>query len=124
MLDYDWCDLDFAPLPVFDSESESELIDDESDTIFECKKQCLLYDELHWLNDLDELDKTLDDYKVAQSTESTKVITQQINDQNSTNTKKSSFSSEEYYIFQQPCKVPTTYTYKRKKPVVTKASRA
>ena len=37
MLDYDWCDLDFAPLPVFDSESESELIDDESDTIFECK---------------------------------------------------------------------------------------
>ena len=38
MLDYDWCDLDFAPLPVFDSESESELIDDESDTIFECKK--------------------------------------------------------------------------------------
>ena len=39
MLDYDWCDLDFAPLPVFDSESESELIDDESDTIFECRKQ-------------------------------------------------------------------------------------
>ena len=124
MLDYDWCDLDFAPLPVFDSESESELIDDESDTIFECKKQCLLYDELHWLNDLDELDKTLDDYKVAQSTESTKVITQQINDQNSTNTKKSSFSSEEYYIFQQPCKVPSTYKYKRKKPAVTKVSRA
>ena len=124
MLDYDWCDLDFAPLPVFDSESESELIDDESDTIFECKKQCLLYDELHWLNDLDELDKALDDYKVAQFTESTKVITQQINDQNSTSTQKSSFSSEEYYIFQQPCKVPTTYKYKRKKPTVTKASRA
>ena len=124
MLDYDWCDLDFAPLPVFDSESESELIDDESDTIFECKKQCILYDELHWLNDLDELDKTLDDYKVAQSTESTKVITQQINAHNSTSTQKSSFSSEEYYIFQQPCKVPTTYKYKRKKPVVTKASRA
>ena len=99
MLDYDWCDLDFAPLPVFDSESETELIDDESDTIFECKKQCLLYDELHWLNDLDELDKTLDNYKGVQSTESTKVITRQINDQNSTNTKKSSFSSEEYYIF-------------------------
>ena len=124
MLDYDWSDLDFAPLPVFDSESDSELIDDDSDTIFECKKQCLLYDELHWLNDLDELDKTLDDYKGAQSTESTKVITQQINDQHSTNTKKSSFSSEEYYIFQQPCKVPSTYKYKRKKPVVTKASRA
>ena len=84
----------------------------------------LLYNELHWLNDLDELDKTLDDYKGAQSTESTKVITQQINDQNSTSTQKSSFSSEEYYIFQQPCKVPTTYKYKRKKPVVTKASRA
>ena len=47
MLDYDWCDLDLAPLPVFDSASESELIDVESDTIFECKKQCLLYDELH-----------------------------------------------------------------------------
>ena len=97
MLDYDWCDLDFAPLPVFDS--ESELIDDESDTIFECKKLCLLYDELHWLNDLDELDKTLDDYKDAQYTESTKVISQQINDQHSTNTKKSSFLSKEYYIF-------------------------
>ena len=122
MLDYDWSDLDLAPLPVFDWESESELIDDESDTIFECKKQCLLYDELHWLNDLDELDKTLDDYKGAQSTESTKVITQQINDQNSTNTKKSNFSSEEYYIFQQPCKVPSTYKYKRKKPTVTKVS--
>ena len=123
MLDYDWCDLDFAPLPVFDSESESELIDDESDTIFECKKQCLLYDELHWLNDLDELDKTLDDYKVVQSTESTKVITQQINDQNSTSTQKSSFSSEEYYIFQQSCKVASSYKYKRKKPEVTKVLR-
>ena len=124
MLDYDWCDLDFAPLPVFDSESELELIDDESDNIFECKKQYLLYNELHWLNDLDELDKTLDDYKGVQSTESTKVITQQINDQNSTNTKKSSFSSKEYYIFQQPCNVPSTYKYKRKKPAVTKVSRA
>ena len=124
MLDYDWCDLDFVPFPVFDLETESELIDDESDTIFECKKQCLLYDELHWLNDLDELDKTLDDYKGVQSTESTKVITQQINDQNSTNTKKSSFSSEEYYIFQQPCKVATSYKYKRKKSAVTKVSRA
>ena len=36
MLDYDWSGLDLAP---FDSESESELIDDESDTIFECRKQ-------------------------------------------------------------------------------------
>jgi hypothetical protein len=130
MLDYDWSDLDLAPLPVFDSESDSELIDDDSDTIFECKKQsleyseCLLYEDLHWLNDLDELDKTLDNYKDTQSTESTKVIIQQINNQNSTNTNKSSFSSEEYYIFQQPCKVNTSYKYKRKKPVVTKASRA
>ena len=129
MLDYDWCDLDFAPLPVFDSESESELIDDESDTIFECKKQsleyseCLLYDDLHWVNDLDELDKTLDAYKGAQSTESSKVIVQQINDQHNTNTKMSVFSSEEYYIFQQPCKVATLYKYKRKKPAVTKVSR-
>jgi hypothetical protein len=123
MLDYDWCDLDFAPLPVFDSESESELINDESDTIFECKKQCLLYDDLHWLNDLDELDKTLDNYKAAQSTESSKVIIQQINDQHCTNTKKSSFLSEEYYSFQQPCKVLSTYKYKRKKPAVTKVSR-
>ena len=71
MLDYDWCGLVFAPLPVFDSASESELIDDESDTIFECKKQCLLYDELHWLNDLDELDKTLNDY---QDTKSAKTV--------------------------------------------------
>ena len=129
MLDYDWCDLDFAPLPVFDSESESELIDDESDTIFECKKQsleyseCLLYDDLHWVNDLDELDKTLDAYKGVQSTESSKVIVQQLNDQHNTNTKKSCFSSEEYYIFQQPCKVATLYKYKRKKPAVTKVSR-
>ena len=45
MLDYDWSDLDFAPLPVFDSESDSELIDDDSDTIFECKKQSLEYSE-------------------------------------------------------------------------------
>jgi hypothetical protein len=111
MLDYDWCDLDFAPLPVFDSESESELIDDESDTIFECKKQsleyseCLLYDDLHWVNDLDELDKTLDAYKGVQSTESSKVIVQQINDQHNTNTKKSCFSSEEYYIFNNLAKL-------------------
>ena len=130
MLDYDWSDLDFDPLPVFDSESDSELIDDDSDTIFECKKQsleyseCLWYEDLHWLNDLDELDETLDDYKDAQSAESTKVIIQQINDQYSTNTIKSSISSEEYYIFQQPCKVATPYKYKRKKPPVTKVSRA
>ena len=89
MLDYDWSDLDLAPLPVFDSESDSELIDDDSDTIFECKKQsleyseCLLYEDLHWLNDLDELDKILDNYKDTQSTESTEVIIQQINNQNS-----------------------------------------
>ena len=129
MLDYDWCDLDFAPLPVFDSESESELIDDdESDTIFECKKQsleyseCLLYDDLHWVNDLDELDKTLDDYKGSHSTESTTFI-QQINDQHCTSNNKSVFSKEEYYIFQQPCKVASCYKYKRKKPAVTKVSR-
>ena len=79
---------------------------------------------MNWLNDLDELDKTLDNYKDTQSTESTKVIIQQINNQNSTEYYKSSFSSEEYYIFQQPCKVNTSYKYKRKKPVVTKASRA
>ena len=135
MLDYDWSDLDFAPLPVFDSESDSELIDDDSDTIFECKKQsleyseCLLYEDLHWLNDLDELDKTLNDYQDTKSTktvftESSKDFIQKINDQHSTNTKKSVFSNEEYYIFQQPCKVATSYKYKRKKPAVTKVSHA
>ena len=77
MLDYDWCDLGFALLPVFDSESESELIDDESDTILECKNQsleyseCLLYDDWRWINDLDELDKTLNDY---QDTKSAKTV--------------------------------------------------
>jgi hypothetical protein len=64
-----WSDLDHAPLPNFDSNFRSELIDDEADTIFECKKpqfeysECLLFDNLHWLNDLDELDKTLDNYQ-------------------------------------------------------------
>ena len=82
--------------------------------------ECLLYDDLHWINDFDEIDRTLDAYKGAQSTESSKVIVQLINDQHNTNTKKSGFSSEEYYIFQQPCKVATLYKYKRKKPAVTK----
>ena len=70
-IDYDWSDLDQAPLPNFDSDSGSELIDGEADTIFDCKifdckipqfeySECLLFDDLHWLNDLDELDKTLD----------------------------------------------------------------
>ena len=68
------------------------------------------YDDLHWVNDLDELDKTLNDYQDRKSTkavftESSKDFIQKINDHHSTNTKKSVFSSEEYYTFQQPCKV-------------------
>ena len=35
-IDQDWSDLDQALLPNFDSDSGSELIDDEADTIFEC----------------------------------------------------------------------------------------
>ena len=109
MIDEDWCDLDLAPLPVFDSDSEANLHDDVSDTIFDCKKrsleysECLLYDDLHWLNDLDELDKTLEHYQ-------------------NTNITKSTFteSSQSFIIYQQPCKLVGCYKYKRKKATISK----
>ena len=105
-IDQDWSDLDQALLPNFDSDSGSELIDDEADTIFECKKpqfeysECLLFDDLHWLNDLDELDKTLDNYK------------------NRTQVKINPVDTE-FTIYQQPAPVQGGYKYKRKKPPVT-----
>ena len=105
-IDQDWSDLDQAPLPSFDSDSGSELIDDEADTIFECKKphfeysECLLFDDLHWLNDWDELDKTLDNY------------------QNRTRVKINPVDTE-FTIYQQPAPVQGGYKYKHKKPPVT-----
>ena len=105
-IDQVWSDLDQAPLPNFDSDSGSELIDDEADTIFECKQsqfkysECLLFDDLHWLNDLDELDKTLDNY------------------QNRTRVKINPVDTE-FTIYQQPAPVQGGYKYKRKKPPVT-----
>ena len=105
-IDYDWSDLDQAPLPNFDSDSGSELIDGEADTIFECKipqfeySECLLFDDLHWLNDLDELDKTLNNYQKR-----TRAITSAVD--------------TEFTIYQQPAQVQGGYKYKRKKLQVT-----